>query len=175
MRALIQTERLWLRPTGVDLLESVYRYASDLENTRYMMHLPLTSRREALDFLEGAAREWEKPLPEFYELAVMNGQTHIGAVSLYLYETRDTGELGWILDKAHWGHGYAFEAAEALVRYAVRAWGVRHFMAHCDADNIASWRTMEKLGMKRIGIEGGRKNRASDRLSDEVTYEMIVD
>ena len=36
----IHTERLTLKPLGIQYLETVHEYASDPENTKYMMYLP---------------------------------------------------------------------------------------------------------------------------------------
>ena len=61
------------------------------------------------------------------------------------------------------------------MEYAVKELGIRHFTAHCDAENTASYRIMEKLGMTQTSIEGGRRNRASDEDRMECLYELYVD
>lgn len=170
----INTERLTLRPLGTEYLESVHEYASDPENTKYMIHLPNESIEETRDFLLRAENEWMKEAPSFYEFAVIYKGRQIGAVSLSL-EGRASGELGWILNKKYWGQKIAGEAASALMEYAVKELGIRHFTAHCDAENTASYRTMEKLGMTQTSIEGGRRNRASDEDRMECLYELYVD
>jgi len=58
-------------------------------------------------------------------------------------------ELGWVIDPAHAGKGYATEAAGALLRVCFEDLGLRRVTAQCFADNVASWRLMEKLGMRR--------------------------
>jgi RimJ/RimL family protein N-acetyltransferase len=58
-------------------------------------------------------------------------------------------EIGYVLDPAHAGHGYATEAARELLRLAFEGLGVRRVIAQCFADNEASWRLMERLGMRR--------------------------
>lgn len=58
-------------------------------------------------------------------------------------------ELGWVLDPAHQGHGYATEAVGALLRLAFEDLGLRRVTAGCFAANEASWRLMERLGMRR--------------------------
>lgn len=47
------------------------------------------------------------------------------------------------------GQGYATEAAAALLRICFEDLGLRRVTAQCFADNVASWRLMEKLGMRR--------------------------
>lgn len=74
---------------------------------------------------------------------------HIGAVSVYF--ENDTGELGWMINKNYWGNGFAYEAAKALIYYTKTEIKVNRFLAHCDTENIASYKVMEKLGMSRTG------------------------
>jgi RimJ/RimL family protein N-acetyltransferase len=58
-------------------------------------------------------------------------------------------ELGWVLHPDHAGHGYATEAVRGLVRLCFEDLGLRRVTASCFADNVASWRLMERLGMRR--------------------------
>jgi len=58
-------------------------------------------------------------------------------------------EIGYTLDPAYAGQGYATEAARELLRLAFEELGVRRVIAQCFADNEASWRLMERLGMRR--------------------------
>ncbi|GAB3198532.1 GNAT family protein [Nocardioides hungaricus] len=58
-------------------------------------------------------------------------------------------ELGWTLDPAYGGQGLATEAAAELVRICFEDLGLRRVTALCFADNVASWRLMERLGMRR--------------------------
>ncbi|TNC19450.1 GNAT family N-acetyltransferase [Georgenia sp. 311] len=59
------------------------------------------------------------------------------------------GEVGWALDPAHTGRGYATEAVRELLRVAFEDHGLRRVVANCFADNESSWRLMERLGMRR--------------------------
>ncbi len=170
----IKTDRLVLKPMCKDYLKSTHEYAADLENTKYMMFLPNSSLEETLEFLKGAEAEFLKKQPSFYEMAVFHDGVHIGAVSLYLNEAKDSGELGWILNKRYHGHGFATEAAKALLDYAVKQLGVMHFTAHCDTENAASRKVMEKLGMVLKEEHGGRKNRQSDEERREYTFELNI-
>lgn len=58
-------------------------------------------------------------------------------------------EIGWKIHPNCWGQGYATEAARELMRYAFTHLGVRRIVAFCHAENLASLRVMEKLGMQR--------------------------
>ena len=167
----IVTERLVLTPLGTVYLDSVNEYALDYENTRYMCHLPNRDSDETLSFLKDVEAEWQKDSPDFYEFALLYGNRHIGSVSVYF--ENGVGELGWIVNRKYWGKGFATEAAKGLVEYFSKR-GRRRFIAHCDTENTASFKVMEKLGMTRTGRSGGRKNRAAAEESFEYQYELEV-
>ncbi len=168
----VMTERLLLKPLGSEYFQTVKEYSLDYDNTRYMCCLPNESEEEAADFLRGVDAEWDKERPGFYEFAILYGGIHIGAVSIYNEE--GMGELGWILNKKYWGKGFAYEAAQALVDYFADHMGMSHFIAHCDTENAASYRVMEKLGMVRTGEWGGRRNRSASEDTFEYRYELVL-
>lgn len=169
---VINTERLVLKPLGKEYLKSTIQYSMDYENTKYMCHLPNETVEEAEAFLANVEKEWRKEQPEFLEFAITYNDIHIGAVSVYF--ENDTGELGWIINKNYWGNGFAYEAANALIHYTKTEIKVSHFMAHCDTENIASYKVMEKLGMIRTGEWGGRRNRFASKDSLEYQYELYT-
>lgn len=170
----IRTRRLALRPVGPEDLEGTHAYASDPEATRMMMFLPVDSPEETEKFLRDAAAEWRKPAPSYYEFAILQDGAQVGGISLFRLEGQDDGaELGWIVRRDRWRQGIAEEATRGLMDHARRAWGIHRFIAQCDGENTASWRLMEKLGMRRINVAGGRKNRSSDEERTELTYEVV--
>ena len=164
--------KIILEPLGLKHLKTAHEYASDPENTRYMVHLPNETLEETKSFLERKETEWKKEIPESYEFAVLLGGVHIGAVCAYLNEERTEAEIGWIINKKYWRKGYAFEAANLLLDFCKKELNIHKFTAVCDTENTGSYRVMEKLGMKRVGVRDGRKNRASEEFSKEYRYEM---
>ena len=59
--------------------------------------------------------------------------------------------LGYCLDDAAWGHGYATEAAHALLGWAFDTLDLNRVQAETDTRNAASARVLEKLGFEREG------------------------
>ena len=169
---MLQTERLRLIPQTMANLYSTHVYASDPENTRYMINLPNETIEDTMAFLQRAEREWFQPIPHFYEFAIMLGDTHIGAMSTSRKGEDGVFELGWILDRRYWGQGYAFEAATALVAFTRDELGAKRIIAHCDAENIRSSHLMEKLGMKQVGRTSDRNNVSSGKVSVELEYAL---
>lgn len=171
----IQTKRLLLVPLGPQYLVSTHKYASDLDNTKYMVHLPNTDIHETEKFLARVQVEWEKRNPAFYEFAILLNNEHIGAVSIYIDYDNMEGELGWILSKQYWGNGYAVEAAREIINVSVRELNIRKFIAHCDSENISSYRVMEKLGMKLCSKTHGRRNKNSNEDREELMYSLEIE
>ena len=170
----INTGRLVLRPISTADLETTHAYTSDLENTKYMMFLPHASLGETEEWLRSCEAMWDSPAPHHLEFAILLEGRHIGSVTLYPLDGGRV-ELGWILNKVYWGRGYALEAARAAVDYAREQLGARCVFAQCDSENEASYRLMERLGMRRVSCVGGRKNRSTgDMERMELTYEAEI-
>lgn len=58
-------------------------------------------------------------------------------------------EIGWLIREDRWRRGYAHEAMRAVIDWAFETIGVPHLVAITSEANEASWRLMEKLGMRR--------------------------
>ena len=56
-------------------------------------------------------------------------------------------EIGWRLARPAWGHGYATEAARAVIRFAFGELGVRELVSFTFVENRRSRRVMQRLGM----------------------------
>ena len=67
---------------------------------------------------------------------------------------RETGpelEIGWAVDRPHWGRGYATEAARAALDYAMNELGGERVIAMVAPDNAPSNAVAVKIGMRREG------------------------
>ena len=62
-----------------------------------------------------------------------------------------TWEIGYIFNPAYQGKGYASEASAALVDFAFKHLSVHRIMARCNPENVASWKLLERIGLKREG------------------------
>jgi RimJ/RimL family protein N-acetyltransferase len=83
----------------------------------------------------------------------------IGTVGTHLRGT-DEIEIGYWFATAALGHGFAFEAAAAIVAALLQATPNRRIFAECRPDNERSWRLLERMGFQadsRGGLRSGRK------------------
>jgi len=58
-------------------------------------------------------------------------------------------EIGWRLARPAWGHGYATEAARAVLDYGFGPLGLTEILAVTAAGNVRSQAVMRRLGMTR--------------------------
>lgn len=150
------TPRLILRPLDISDLATTHEYASDPENTTYMVFLPNETLAESRGFLEAVTAEWQLESPRVYEFAMIYQCHHIGAVSVALNAQRTEGEMGWIVNKKYWQQGLAYEAAVAVRDFALNVLNLPRLVAKCDTRNEASFRLMQKLGFVLEDEKGTR-------------------
>jgi RimJ/RimL family protein N-acetyltransferase len=84
-------------------------------------------------------------------------------------------EIGWIIDPQHGGQGYATEAAAGLLRICFEDLGLRRVFAVSFAENVRSWRLMERLGMRREVYAVRGSLHRSRGWQDEVRYALLAD
>ncbi|MFK3676972.1 GNAT family N-acetyltransferase [Microbacterium sp. NPDC090218] len=84
-------------------------------------------------------------------------------------------ELGWVLDPAYTGHGYATEAIRAVIDVCFGPLGLRRVHAGCFADNEPSWRLMERLGMRREEFSRKTALHRSGEWLDGMNYGLLAE
>jgi RimJ/RimL family protein N-acetyltransferase len=155
----IETPRLVLRPPRKDDLDRMVALGADPEVMRYIGDGNTQTREEAVKWLEGIlreAREGTSGLPGWLVAATREGDW-VGLAVLKPMNPRHEEaigegqlvEVGYRLARAHWGRGYATEAAAALVRHGFVARELPAVTAIADARNVASNRVIEKVGLVR--------------------------
>ena len=88
---------------------------------------------------------WAVEIPGVVEFAGFTG------LSIQKFEAHFTPcvEVGWRLAAAHWGRGYATEAARAAIDFGFSELELPEIVSYTVPENVRSRRVMEKLGMKR--------------------------
>ena len=72
----------------------------------------------------------------------------IGMCGLLKRDTLSDVDIGYAFLPAYWGHGFAFEAAQATIAHGARKFGLRRVVGVVSEDNAPSIRVLEKLGMR---------------------------
>ena len=81
-------------------------------------------------------------------------------------------EIGWIFNKTYWRQGYAYEACCALITYGFRALDIHKVVAET-IDAQKSVPLMEKLGMKREGVQRSQAKDTLGNWADLYLYGML--
>lgn len=170
----LKTKRLILRPLDIKDLETTHIYASDKENTRYMIHLPNETREKTLQFLDRVTNEWKRDKPRFFEFAIELNKLHIGAISIYLNSERFEGEIGWIINRGFWNNGYATEAALTIKEFAEETLNLTTLVAHCDSRNSASIKIMKKIGLLLVKEDGVRVYPKTGEVARDLKYTLSL-
>nr|MBQ4318035.1 GNAT family N-acetyltransferase [Clostridia bacterium] len=176
-----ETERLILRDFEESDLDGVYEYCSSFEHLIYLPWGPLDYEQTKAKFqkvFEAYKSDDEKGRPHTaFAVALKDTGEFIGRCFI-LTSGSEKGELGWILINRYQGRGYGTELGNALLKFGFEKLGLHRIIAHCDADNIPSWKVMEKLGMRREGhyLETRPANKllqGKQKYSDEYEYAML--
>lgn len=86
--------------------------------------------------------------------AVRKNGTLIGEVILYRFDAKGSAEIGFRILPAYTRRGYAREAAEAVLDWALYTLGMTAVYAKCFADNPSSQKILEKLMRKTDEHDG---------------------
>ncbi|MBI4515441.1 MAG: GNAT family N-acetyltransferase [Deltaproteobacteria bacterium] len=147
--ALLHGPRVRLRALTLDDVEAVFAYASDPEVTRYVEWTPHRTQQEAALYIQRCNRA-DQRRSQTFGVELLASRRVIGAFDLRIVShVWRIGEIGYTIARSHWGQGYNLEAGQLLIDYGFRALGLRRIQAVCDVANRRSYRTMEKLGMRR--------------------------
>lgn len=137
----IRTERLLLRPFQESDYDDLFEFLSQLRDDEFEGYPGITyeNGREHLKYRLGSE--------EFYAIALSDSGKVIGNIYCGNRDF-DSKEVGYIVNRDYRRRGYAEEALSAVIGNAFQA-GAHRVFAECDPRNTASWRLLEKVGMRR--------------------------
>jgi len=148
----VRTERLALRQWR----ESDRAPFADLNaDPEVMRHFPATLTRERADELIDRHRALlEAGEPGLFAVEVAESGVFIGFVGLAVPQFEATFtpcvEIGWRLARSAWGHGYASEAALAVLDHGFDTLGLEEIVSFTSLANLRSRAVMERIGMSFV-------------------------
>lgn len=173
-RPTLRTARLVLRPFRPDDGPDVERLAGarELADTTLNIRHPYPPG-DGERWIAGHAAAWAASGSGPFAVCRIEDDALVGAVGLGVTPRHAHAELGYWVGVPYWGHGYATEAARALLALAFDTLGLHRVQAHHMPRNPASGRILRKLGMRREGLlrEVFRKG---DVFEDAVTYAILA-
>ena len=90
----------------------------------------------------------------FYYYDIFVDDTAVGKISIRIgnnYHSYYNGNIGYEIDKEYRGSNYAYKASKLVLQVA-KAHNMSELILTCDESNIASYKTIEKLGAELIEI-----------------------
>jgi RimJ/RimL family protein N-acetyltransferase len=172
----VTTERLTLRPAEQRDAAPTFAF-----RTLPDVALWLTNHPQDLE-------EWESGYAERAEHTLVIEKDGVVIGDLYLHvqdpwsqaEVREQAagteaEIGYVLDPTYAGQGYATEAVREELRICFEDLGLRRVIAQCFADNVPSWRLMERLGMRREQHTRKDSLHRDGEWLDGMMYAMLAD
>ena len=145
----LATERLRLRPHNADDAEWLHELYSRPDVARYLLDEPWTAEVTHDKLTERLAKTDIDGETGALALVIEHDGVPIGDVALWLtdHEHRQ-GEIGWVLDPAHGGQGFASEAVRAVLALGFDHYKLHRITAQMDARNSASAALARRVGLR---------------------------
>ncbi|HSL10388.1 MAG TPA: GNAT family N-acetyltransferase [Actinomycetota bacterium] len=167
----LHTDRLRLRRSAVDDAPAISAYRSDPEVHRFQgwertdVEAVRAEIAEMQNRAPGGGGGWVQLTVERCDTGALVGDVGVAAVD----EEPGVVKVGYTIDPAAQGRGYATEAVRALVAYAFDTLGADVVRMHASANNVASIRVAEKAGLRFVER---RVYRDEDEVWFGVRYEL---
>jgi RimJ/RimL family protein N-acetyltransferase len=180
---MIRTERLLLRPVVTSDVDRLMEFWNLPEVTNWLLRGPSTAHGLREWVVEAARDPHDHSHAALLDLGDDADHVLVGVVNLRL-ETgyvqpggpeHTVADVGYTFDPAYAGRGYATEAVSAMLGHAFEVLGARRARAGAFADNHASVRVLEKLGMRREEHAVRDSWHAEHGWIDGVTYALLAD
>jgi RimJ/RimL family protein N-acetyltransferase len=156
---LIETERLILRKPRVEDAADLAVAFADPETMRFMGDGSIATEPQVEDRIRFWLARWEKNGIGLFAMENRADGRVLGRTGFLVWDTanwktssfaeadeRAEVELGWLVAREHWGHGYATEAALALRDWGIAERGLKRLVSLIRPGNDRSVRVAEKIG-----------------------------
>jgi ribosomal-protein-alanine N-acetyltransferase len=148
----LPTARLCLRPVAGEDADALFALHTSPHVLRYWDAAPWTEREQAERFVATCRQMAEEGSGARLAVERVSDGAFIGWCALNRWNPEyRSASLGYCLADAAWGHGYATEAASALLQWAFDTLDLNRVQAETDTRNAASARVLEKLNFMREG------------------------
>jgi RimJ/RimL family protein N-acetyltransferase len=174
----VLTDRLLLRPATIDDVEATWEFHRLDDVGRWLTRAPATLEeyRSRFEDRDSLARTLVVVLDDRVIGDLMLKVEDAWAQAEVADQARSVqAELGWVLHPHHAGLGYATESVRELIRLCFEDLGLRRVTANSFAANSASWRLMERLGMRRETYTVRESLHRSRGWLDGVGYALLAD
>jgi RimJ/RimL family protein N-acetyltransferase len=150
-QATLETSRLLLRPIAADDAAALHRISNEPDVRRYLWDDEPIEKETIRGFVSRSTRMFSEEGIGLFGIRRRGGESLIGFCGFVRLSGIKEPELAFELTRSAWGEGLATEASIACLRYAFERAALERVIAGADAENVASRRVIEKLGMRFVG------------------------
>ena len=144
--ALIETPRLLLRPPEASDVHAMLEIHQDPDVIRYLGSGKSGDLSVAWRNVAMMIGHWHMRGYGPWTVLGKAGGEILGRAGYWNPEGGPGLELGWVIRRSAWGHGFATEASRAALTWAWRYLDADHIISIINAANKSSIRIAEKLG-----------------------------
>ena len=149
----LETERLVIRPLEERDADAWIEMLGDPEVRRFLPDFPPPKRDSVPDAIERRNRLERERGHTMWAVATKMDDRFIGQCGLVPVEGEGPEiEIAYHYRPDSWGHGYATEAAVAVLSYGFDRVQLNRIIAVVMPDNVGSSRVLEKAGMRFEGL-----------------------
>ncbi len=149
----LKTKRLTLRKVEPEDIDSIFKYASDIEIDRYVGWDYHKSIDDTKEFVDSILTKYQKDEPSDWGIIDNQAKCMIGTIGLFNYnKIHGFIEIGYALSREYWNKGIMTEALNIVNRYCYDELNVNRIEANCFIENIGSKKVLEKCGFRSEGI-----------------------
>ena len=171
----LRTVRLLLRSLEREDIPAIVRLAGVREIAVTTLRIPHPyAEDDARNYLAKAGEDFLAGRSVSFAISISPSRELCGAVGLHIAEAHKHAELGYWIGVPYWGRGYATEAASAAVAFGFETLHLNRIYAHHFAENTASGRVLEKIGMRHEG-RSRQHIRKWDRFVDLENYGLLAE
>jgi RimJ/RimL family protein N-acetyltransferase len=165
-----------LRPLGVEDTEDVYRTHQLPEVVAAQVPPEPFSHDRTVRRCAQAESNWLAGAQAALSIRDAVTDAFAGEIGLY-YNEPPTGQamIGYALDPAWRGYGYASRAVRLLAAWAFERTGIVRLIAGTDPENVASQRVLTAAGFRREGYQRSRLPGVSDTRIDDLLFALLPD
>jgi ribosomal-protein-alanine N-acetyltransferase len=150
---ILETSRTRLRPLSSEDGQAMFEVYSDPETMKYWSSEPVTDMAGAQKLVQ-ADIDWVKDGHALlWAITLPSSDKVLGKCVLFQFSPENRrAELGYVLNRSHWGQGLMTEVLEAVIPYAFDRLNLHRIEVDTDPENGGSLRILEKLGFLHEGL-----------------------
>ena len=153
MNLILETDRLIHRELKSSDAEAFFAMDHNPKVHQYLWNKPVQKIEETIEVITFVRQQYVDNGIGRFAIILKQTNEFIGWAGLK-YNTEEVNhkinfyDIGYRLDEKFWGKGYASEASFAWLKYAFETMNIKTIEAAAHAENVASNRILQKMGMQ---------------------------